>query len=491
MFKKVLAAAVALSMLACGSVTALAAEKSDPAYHTPDAIRERGVLTVAVSGSARYDYPIPNDPEKYGDLAGTRAGIVPALCRRIAQELGVEAKFVEYGTLAEQLNAAATGEADIAADNLAINAERLALYEMTDSYDINHKEEYRIFLSTKPVSGKMIRLRTELEQTSIAVVKGSIQANSTAKQYPQAELMELTDNSSVRDALVSGKVKAAVFAPFDQAFANQLTEDILEGTIVQSNYTVEDLTFRGYGILLMKGNRELRQYINTLLYNLTESGWLQETYKAEELASIDRGIILKSVALYQNVNTEPADCPSLAFPDLDTGKWYHKYVDYVIENGLMGDAGGGLFAPDRTLTRAQVVTVLWQMEGRPQTDYAMDFDDVAEGQWYTETVRWAVSEDIMAGNGDGTFGPNNPITWEQLAAILRSYAVYKGYDVSAKGDPSLIADASKISSWASAAMEWACGADILESSGIINPAGSAARCEFAAAVTRFAENVAR
>lgn len=59
--------------------------------------------------------------------------------------------------------------------------------------------------------------------------------------------------------------------------------------------------------------------------------------------------------------------------------------------------------------------MLWQMEGKPQTDYVMDFEDVAEDQWYTETVRWAVSEKIMAGNGDGTFGPNSPITWEQLA----------------------------------------------------------------------------
>lgn len=489
-FKPALAMVMALSMLlTCGNVTALAAGKSAPAYHSPDAIRERGVLTVAVNGNARFDYLIPNDPEKYGDLAGTRDGIVSELCRRIAQELGVEAAFVEYETVADQLNAAAAGDVDIAAGNFVINEARLALYEMTDSFDIIGEDGHQIFLSTKPESGKMIRLRAELDHADIAVVKASVQANNTAIQYPEAKLLELTDNQAVQDALAAGKVQAAVFVPFDQTFAEQLTQAIQKGTIVQSNYMVAAPDYRGYGLVLMKGNRELRQYINTLLYNLTESGWLQETYKNEELESIDRGIITESSTLYQDIKVEAADCPSLAFSDLDTGKWYHRYVDYVIEHGLMGDAGGGLFAPDRTLTRAQVVTVLWQLEGKPQTDYAMDFDDVAEGQWYTETVRWAVSEKVMEGNGDGTFGPNNPITWEQLAAILRSYAVYKGYDVSAKGDPSIIADASKISSWASDAMQWACGADILESTGILNPTGSTTRCEFAAAITKFMEHI--
>ena len=72
MFKKMVAAAMALFMLlACGNVTALAAEKSDPAYHATSAVQGRGVLTVAVSGQSKTTYKIPDDPDKYGDLAGT------------------------------------------------------------------------------------------------------------------------------------------------------------------------------------------------------------------------------------------------------------------------------------------------------------------------------------------------------------------------------------------------------------------------------------
>lgn len=134
----------------------------------------------------------------------------------------------------------------------------------------------------------------------------------------------------------------------------------------------------------------------------------------------------------------------------------------------------------------------WQMENKPQVDFVMNFEDVADGQWYNETVRWTVSEKIMEGNGDGTFGPNGPIKWEQLTTILYRYAQYKGYDVTAKGDPAAAAVtvASKISSLAYGAMQWACGADLLESSRTIDPTGSTSLGEFAAAITRFMENIA-
>ena len=105
----------------------LAAEKSDPAYHATSAVQGRGVLTVAVSGQSRTTYKIPDDPEKYGDLAGTWDGNVPEMCRRIAQELGVEAEFVEYASVEAQLNAVASGEADLAAENFVHTAERLAI----------------------------------------------------------------------------------------------------------------------------------------------------------------------------------------------------------------------------------------------------------------------------------------------------------------------------------------------------------------------------
>ena len=494
MFKKVISLAMALSMvlgLTAWAGAAAPTDKSDPAYHSVEAIKERGVLTVSVSGDSTLNYIIPDNPKKYGDLAGTRDGTVPELCREIARELGVELKFVEYKTTEEQIQAAASGEVDLAVDNFLINKERLALYEMTDSFDVINISGDDVYLSTKPASGNRVRSEADLARARIAVVKATAQATNTAIQYPQAELVELADNQAVLDALVKGEADAGVFTAFDNAFAEKISQAIARGTVVQSSYMIHLPDYRGFGLILMKGNRNLCQFINTMLYDRIESGWMLECFKVEDREAVERGIKL-SVSDYQNKVAEPADCPSRAFPDLDTGKWYHRFVDYAIENGLMGDAGDGAFSPNGTLTRAQVITVLWRLEGEPQAANAISFTDVSDGQWYTDVIRWAVREEIMGGYDDGSFGPNNPIKWQELAAILYRYAGYKGYDVTAKGDPAYFTDPAKIGSWAYEAVQWACGAALLETEGcgLIDPAGNTKRCEFAAAITRFMENVA-
>ena len=191
--------------------------------------------------------------------------------------------------------------------------------------------------------------------------------------------------------------------------------------------------------------------------------------------------------------TAEDNCPSLAFSDLNTSMWYHEYVDYAIENGLMVGTGEDVFSPDGTLTRAQAVTVLWRMENEPQVNYTVTFEDVAADQWYTEAISWAASEEIVLGNGDGTFGTDDPITREQLAAILYRYAASKGYDVTTKGDPSSFTDASEISDWAYKAMQWAFGTELMQGNGdgTINPTGSTRRCEFATMAMRFIEQIAK
>ena len=481
MLKKVISLAMALSMLLGLTAWAGAAaptDKSDPAYHSVEAIKERGVLTVSVSNISRHNYLIPDDVKKYGDLAGTRDGSVPELCREIARALGVELKFVEYKTMAEQLQAAASGEVDLAADNFLINKERLALYEMTDSFDVISVEGDEVFLSTKPASGNRVQSEADLAHARIAAVKGSVQVTNTAIQYPQAELVEVADNQAVLDALVKGEADAGVFTMLTVAEYEKVNQAIARGTLVQSTYEVKDQAYRGFGLILMKGNRELCAYINAMLYNLIESGWMQECFKTEEQEALERGIVGKG--------------PSRAFSDLDTSKWYHRFVDYAIANGLLGGTGGDTFSPEGTLTRAQVITVLWRLEGEPQATNAVSFTDVSDGQWYTDVIRWAVREEIMGGYDDGSFGPNNPIKWQELAAILYRYAGYKGYDVTAKGDPASFTDPAEIGGWAYEAIQWAAGKDLIrdDGGGAIHPAGNIKRCEFAATITRFMENVA-
>ena len=108
-------------------------------------------------------------------------------------------------------------------------------------------------------------------------------------------------------------------------------------------------------------------------------------------------------------------------------------VRYVCENGLMAGVSADRFEPNGTLTRGEAVTALWALEGRPVVNYLMDFSDVDPAASYGEAVRWAASEGIAGGYGGGLFGPDDPITREQLAVMLYRYARHEGYDTAQGG----------------------------------------------------------
>ena len=192
------------------------------------------------------------------------------------------------------------------------------------------------------------------------------------------------------------------------------------------------------------------------------------------------------------VTFKPETCPSEAFADLDPDAWYHDAVDYVLRKGLMNGIGGDKFDPNSTTSRAMIVTILWRLEGEPVVNYLMQFEDVAAETWYTEAVRWAASEQIVEGY-DGQFDPMGEITREQFATILWRYAKYKGYDVSVGEDTNILSyeDAFSVSEYAIPAMQWACGAGLMQGDGVnLTPKADATRAQAAALFQRFCENVA-
>jgi diketogulonate reductase-like aldo/keto reductase/flavodoxin len=107
--------------------------------------------------------------------------------------------------------------------------------------------------------------------------------------------------------------------------------------------------------------------------------------------------------------------------DVPTDAWYAEAIQYCRENGLMAGTSDTTFEPEMTLTRAMLVTILWRQAEKPVVDYLMQFSDVPAGQWYSEAIRWAASEKLVAGYGDGRFGTNDPITQEQLKLIFQRY----------------------------------------------------------------------
>ena len=158
----------------------------------------------------------------------------------------------------------------------------------------------------------------------------------------------------------------------------------------------------------------------------------------------------------------------------------------------MNGIGNGKFDPNGTTSRAMIVTILWRLEGKPVVDYSMQFEDVAQGAWCAEAVRWAAYEGIVTGYSDTVFGTNDPITREQMATIMWRYAMYKGYDVSIGESTSIhsYGDVSLVGKWAMPAMQWACGSGLIQgatSGNTMNllPTGSATRIQASVILHRF------
>ena len=187
-----------------------------------------------------------------------------------------------------------------------------------------------------------------------------------------------------------------------------------------------------------------------------------------------------------------APAAKLPFTDVQTSHWFYDDVKYVFTNGLMNGISDTEFGPNLTTTRAMIVTVLWRLEGEPTVKYSMSFNDVASGTWYTEAVRWAASEGIVNGMSADQFAPNKAITREQLVTILYRYAIYKGMDISVGENTNILSynDAFGIAKYAIPAMQWACGEGLVKGdNGNLMPAGSATRAQVAAILHRFCENV--
>ncbi len=183
---------------------------------------------------------------------------------------------------------------------------------------------------------------------------------------------------------------------------------------------------------------------------------------------------------------------SLPFTDIADNAWYADAVRYVYKHGLMAGTSATTFAPDVTTSRSMIATILWRMAGSPVVNYAMDYTDVAQGQWYSEAIRWAASEGIVGGYGNGLFGTNDPITREQLATMLWRYAQSEGYDVSVGESTNILSytDVANLADYAIAAMQWAVGAGIINGTGdgsALTPQGQATRAQAAVMLMRFCE----
>ena len=181
----------------------------------------------------------------------------------------------------------------------------------------------------------------------------------------------------------------------------------------------------------------------------------------------------------------PAYCPSEAFSDLDTTQWYHEGVDFVLENGLMVGMSDTEFAPNGNVTRAQLVTILYRLEGQPSIEGLENpFEDVTEKDWFYDAVVWAASEGVVNGTSETTFDPNAAITREQIAAILFRYS---GAEKVEEDHLEAFVDADKISAYAVDAMNWAVANGLIKglTETTVAPRATATRAQIATILMRY------
>ena len=184
---------------------------------------------------------------------------------------------------------------------------------------------------------------------------------------------------------------------------------------------------------------------------------------------------------------EEAEEGNNPFTDVSKDDWFYDDVMFVYENGLMEGISSTQFGPYETQTRGRMAEILWRMEGSPAPKAKNSFADVEDGARYADAIAWIAENDILSGYNKDSFGPGDPITWEQLAVMFYRYAQYKGYDISIKGSQDELKDMDSTMDDAGKAVLWAVSNGLIREEADVLSAlqDPVSRAEIAAMLHRF------
>ena len=190
--------------------------------------------------------------------------------------------------------------------------------------------------------------------------------------------------------------------------------------------------------------------------------------------------------------TSLSDKDENPFSDVSEYAWYVTAVKYVYNEGLMKGTTNTLFSPTSNITRGMMVTILYRMEGEPKVWSTNPFTDVDEDEYYYDAIRWANSEHIVQGYGNGRFGPNDALTREQLAIIFYNYSRYNAVNVNKAASLDRFVDAKYTSPAGYRALQWACAEKLIQGTGstTLSPNAKALRAQVAVILMRYRTNVA-
>lgn len=179
--------------------------------------------------------------------------------------------------------------------------------------------------------------------------------------------------------------------------------------------------------------------------------------------------------------------PAGVYTDVKEDAWYYSAVRSLGEYGYMTGVTETEFAPDVSMTRAMLVTLLHRMEGSPAAGAAAEFEDLESGKWYTDAVSWASEIELVKGYDEKTFGVNDSISREQMATLLMRYAAWKGDDVASETSLDVFTDKDAISAYAADAVKWAVGSGLIKgmTETEFSPAAGATRAQVAVLLDRY------
>ena len=230
----------------------------------------------------------------------------------------------------------------------------------------------------------------------------------------------------------------------------------------------------------------LTKYVPTR-QGYTFIGWYSDHSLTNQISEVS---LTKNMTVYAGWRAdENPDIVVNPFTDVSEKDWFYNDAMFVYKNGLMLGTSKTLFSPHGTVTRGMMATILWRMEGSLAPKDENSFTDVEAGRWYADAITWTTENGIFAGYSKDKFGPDDPITREQLTAIFYRYADYKGYKLTITENLDKFEDADKIMDYAKMVMQWAVGNGLIKgkSENLLDPQGTATRAEISAMLHRFIE----
>ena len=255
-------------------------------------------------------------------------------------------------------------------------------------------------------------------------------------------------------------------------------------------YTLHFETNGGSAITDMREENNTRisltKYVPTR-HGYTFNGWYSDQSLTNQVSEVS---LTKNMTVYAGWRAdENPDIVVNPFTDVSEKDWFYNDAMFVYKNGLMLGTSKTLFSPHGTVTRGMMATILWRMEGSLAPKDENSFTDVEAGMWYADAITWTAANGIFAGYSKDKFGPDDPVTREQLTAIFYRYADYKGYKLTVTGNLDKFEDADKITDYAKTVMQWAVGNGLIKgkSENLLDPQGTATRAEIAAMLHRFVE----